>query len=238
MHALCLRASRSPDAGLGQSLHLADTPKHGRYSGLLFTMNVLVFFAVLAFSLQMRNSLEQRRRVLFLGRYLRRYQIESLMQSLVDGYLRAMGEQDMDRRQSIWSMLTQTETQICEQFQSLLTDLADANPRGLRASTLPLSLPFATRWFPGATFDLRDVLMLHGEGIARMMRNAAGLSERDRSYCMVAELLLMQHSCHWFCKSRWIASARMLARHQTSHEQLLEAVSAPTRSAYRKIMGI
>jgi len=82
------------------------------------------------------------------------------------------------------------------------------------------------------------VLMLHGEGIARMMRNAAGLSERDRSYCMVAELLLMQHSCRWFCKSRWIASARMLARHQTSHEQLLEAVSAPTRNAYRKIMGI
>jgi hypothetical protein len=30
----------------------------------------------------------------------------------------------------------------------------------------------------------------------------------------------------------------MLARHQTSHDQLLEAVSAPTRSAYRKIMGI
>jgi len=238
MPALCLPALRCPHAGLGQSLHLADTAKHGRYSGLLLTMNVLVFFAVLAFSLQMRNSLEQRRRVLFLGRYLRRYQIESLMQSLVDGYLRAMGEQDMDRRQSIWSMLTQTEAQIYEQFQSLLNDLADANPRGLRASTLPLSLPLATRWFPGATFNLRDVLVVHGDGIARTMRNAAGLSERDRSYCMVAELLLMQHSCHWFCKSRWIASARMLARHQTSHVQLLEAVSAPTRSAYRKIMGI
>ena len=238
MPALCLPPQRTPDAGPGQSLHLASITKNGRYPSHPYTMNVIVFFAVLAFSLQMRNSLEQRRRMLFLGRYLRRYQIESLMQSLVDGYLRAMGEQDVERRQSIWSMLTQTEAQLYEQFQSLLIDLADANPRELGASTLPLSLPLATRWLPSATFNLREVLLVHGDGIARMLSNVAGLSERDRSYCLVAELLLMQHSCHWFCKSRWIASARMLARHQTSHDQLLQAVSAATRSAYRKIMGI
>jgi len=202
-------------------------------------MNVLVFFAVLAFGLQMRNSLEQRRRVLVLGRFLRRYQIESLMQSLVDGFLRAMGEKEADRRQSIWSMLAQTEEQLAGQFQSLLADLAaEADPRRLRASTLPLSLPLATRWLPAATFSLLDILRVHGEGISRVMGNAAGLSARDRAFCFTAELLLMQHSCHWFCKSRWVASARMLARHQTSHAQLLEAVSEPTRRAYRRIMGV
>jgi len=202
-------------------------------------MNVLVFFAVLAFSLQMRNSLEQRRRVLVLGRFMRRYQIESLMQSLVDGFLRAMGEQELGRRQSIWSMLAQTEEQLAGQFLSLLADLAaEADPRRLRASTLPLSLPLATRWLPAATFSLLDILRVHGEGISRVMGNAAGLSARDRAFCFTAELLLMQHSCHWFCKSRWVASARMLARHQTSHAQLLEAVSEPTRQAYRRIMGV
>jgi hypothetical protein len=201
-------------------------------------MNVLVFFAILAFSLQMRNSLEQRRRVLILGRFLRRYQIESLMQTLVDGYLRAMGEQEADRRQSIWSMLTQTENQLQSQFQSLLTDLAaEADPRRLRASTLPLSLPLATRWLPANTFSLNDILRVHGDGISRVMANATGLSGPDRSFCLTAELLLMQHSCHWFCKSRWVASARMLARHQTSYTQLLDAVSEPTRQAYRRIMG-
>ena len=202
-------------------------------------MNVLVFLAVLAFSLQMRNSLEQRRRVLVLGRFLRRYQIESLMQSLVDGFLRAMGEQDANRRQTIWSMLAQTEEQLAGQFQSLLADLAaEADPRRLRASTLPLSLPLSTRWLPAASFSLHDILRVHGEGISRVMGNAAGLSARDRAFCFTAELLLMQHSCHWFCKSRWVASARMLARHQTSHAQLLEAVSEPTRRAYRRIMGV
>jgi hypothetical protein len=202
-------------------------------------MNVLLFFAVLAFSLQMRNSLEQRRRLLWLARFLRPYQIESLMQTLIDGYLRAMGEADMARRQSIWSMLTQTETQLNQQFQSLLADLQQkGDPRHLRASTLPLSLPLATRFLPTATFDLRDVLAVHGEGISRVMANAAGLSARDRAYCLTAELLLMQHSCHWFCKSRWVASARMLARHQTRYAQLLDTVSEPTRRAYQRVMGI
>jgi hypothetical protein len=42
---------------------------------------------------------------------------------------------------------------------------------------------------------------------------------------MSAELFLMQHSCHWFCKSKAVASARMLVRHKTSHEQLIAAVS-------------
>ena len=189
-------------------------------------MNVLVFFAILAFSLQMRNSLEQRRRVLILGRFLRRYQIESLMQTLVDGFLRAMGEQQAERRQSIWSMLAQTENQLEREFQSLLTDLAaEADPRRLR-------------WLPASTFSLHDILRVHGEGISLVMGNAAGLSARDRAFCLTAELLLMQHSCHWFCKSRWVASARMLARHQTSHVQLLDAVSEPTRRAYQRIMGV
>lgn len=202
-------------------------------------MNVLLFFAVLAFSLQMRNSLEQRRRLLVLARFLRPYQIENLMQTLIDGYLRAMGEADGVRRQSIWSTLALTETQFVEQFQSLLADVRQkADPRSLRASTLPLSLPLATRWLPSASFSLRDVLAVHAEGIQRVMANAHGLSARDRAFCLTAELLLMQHSCHWFCKSRWIASARMLARHQTSYAQLLGSVSDPTRRAYRQVMGI
>jgi len=46
----------------------------------------------------------------------------------------------------------------------------------------------------------------------------------------------MQHSCHWFCKSKTIASARMLAQHQTRYEQALDAVSPETLSAYQAVM--
>jgi hypothetical protein len=47
----------------------------------------------------------------------------------------------------------------------------------------------------------------------------------------------MQHSCHWFCRSKVVASARMLARHKTSYEQLLAAVSPETRQAYQALLA-
>jgi hypothetical protein len=47
----------------------------------------------------------------------------------------------------------------------------------------------------------------------------------------------MQHTCHWFCKSKTVASARMLARHKTSYEQLVAAVGPDTRAAYCELVG-
>lgn len=201
-------------------------------------MYVLVFFTVLAFSLQMRNSLEQRRRVLLLGHFLRRYQIETLMQNLVDGYLRALGESDAQRRAAIWTVLDQTETQLLGQVQNLIADMGEADPRQWQASTLPLGLPLATHWAPALTFDLRKLLRVHADGMAAAMTNSDDLSQRDRAYRLCAELLLLQHSCHWYCKSRWVASARMLARHKTQYVQLLQAVSPATRKSYASVTGV
>ena len=39
------------------------------------------------------------------------------------------------------------------------------------------------------------------------------------------------------CKSKTVASARMLARHQTPHEQLVASVSAETRNAYLTLIN-
>ena len=47
-----------------------------------------------------------------------------------------------------------------------------------------------------------------------------------------AELFLMQHTCHWFCRSKTLTSARMLMRHQTPYTQLLASVSPETRQVY------
>ena len=54
---------------------------------------------------------------------------------------------------------------------------------------------------------------------------------------MSAELFLMQHTCHWFCKSRAIASARLMARHKTPHAQVLASVTPATRTAYLALLG-
>ena len=54
---------------------------------------------------------------------------------------------------------------------------------------------------------------------------------------LLAELYLMQHSCHWYCRSKTIASARMMARHRTPYQQLLESVDPQTREAYLAMIG-
>jgi len=51
-----------------------------------------------------------------------------------------------------------------------------------------------------------------------------------------AEMSLMQHTCHWYCKSSPVANARLSARHRTRHEQVLEAVSPETRRAYLQLL--
>jgi len=106
-----------------------------------------------------------------------------------------------------------------------------------QVSTLRVALPYATKLFPRAAFDLRHALAIHANGIAVTVENRRNLSQRDRAYTLTAEMLLMQHTCHWYCRSRSVASARMLARHQTSHAQLIASVSPETRTAYCQLTG-
>jgi hypothetical protein len=201
-------------------------------------MSTVVFFAVLAFILQMRNSWEQRKRLMHLGHYLRNFEIEKLMESLTEGYLRALGEDDAERRTQIWNMLEQTEQNLNGQFQKFVEAFAQADVQASRGSTLALGLPFALVFAPGATFDMRQLLKVHAQGIEATLNNTEGLSNRDKAFRLSAELFLMQHSCHWFCKSKLVASARMLSRHKTQYAQLLSAVRPQTSEAYSRLMRV
>ena len=129
-------------------------------------------------------------------------------------------------------MLETTERLLSAQLDDLSSALQGLDPVQARISRLPIALPWATRWLPSATFDLREMVRLHATGVAQAIANADGLSRRDQAFRVSAELLLFQHTCHWYCRSRGVASARLLARHRTSHEQVVAAVSPATRQAY------
>lgn len=200
-------------------------------------MDLLLVLALASIGVFLLNARQQRRRIALLGQRLRPYQIERLMETLIQGYLRAMGETDAERRTQVLRMLEGNEAQLCEQFERLAADFRHVPAQQARVSLLPVGLPFALQLFPGASFDMREALAIHARGIARSARNDAALAPRDKAFTMTAELLLMQHSCHWFCKSRAVASARMLARHQTPHAQLVASVGPQTRSAYLALTG-
>jgi hypothetical protein len=192
----------------------------------------LVTFAVIVFF----NTQEQKRRIALLGQHLGRYRIEALMEELAQGYLRALGEADLERREQIWSLLRSSETAIADQFKRFADDFARVDDASAQISKI--ALPGATRLFPGAGFDARAAFRIHAVGIGDTVGNDEQRSPRDKAYILSAELFLMQHTCHWFCRSRPVASARLLKRHQVSHAQVLASVSPATRRAYGELTGI
>jgi hypothetical protein len=200
-------------------------------------MEFLFLLLVPVLGIQFLKAKEQRRRIYLLSGYLSQYQIEKLMENVTEGYLRALGETEEERRAQIWSMLSTAESELSSQFRRFSDDFSKVWNGQTQVSTLGVALPYADKMFPRQAFDMRHLLAIHAEGITAVAENRAERSQRDKAYTMTAELLLMQHSCHWFCRSRAVASARMLARHQTSHAQLIDAVSPETRAAYRQLTG-
>ena len=199
-------------------------------------MDFLILAILVAIGCYALTSRDQRKRIATLGSHLNQYQIEKLMETVSQGYLRALGEKDLARQEQIWALLNTSEAQLAEQFKRFATEFAKLGAEPTRVSKIAIALPFADTLFPAATFDLRKAFAIHAQGIARAAdiptHNFGGTAAKDKAFTVSAELFLMQHTCHWFCKSKTVASARMMARHQTTYAQLLAAVSPETRRAY------
>ncbi|HXS30495.1 MAG TPA: hypothetical protein VN755_06645 [Steroidobacteraceae bacterium] len=200
-------------------------------------MEMIFLGMILGFAGWVAKTRDQGRRIALLGSHLGSYQIEKHLETLTQGYLRALGEQDEQRREQIWGLLRETEQALAGQFERFAASFAKVADADARVSTIPVALPFATRWLPAASFDLRKALAIHARGISRSVNDSSQDSSRAKAFTTMAELFLMQHTCHWFCKSRTVASARMLARHKTSYQQLIESVGPATRASYCELVG-
>jgi hypothetical protein len=199
-------------------------------------MEFLVFLAF-GIAFQVLKSREQQRRIALLASHLGKFEIEKLMEGLVSGYMRALGEASAERQAQVFAYLEAQETQLSEQVQQFSAGFAEVWGDNALATTLPLALPWADKLFPKATFDVRKAFKLHALGIADTVRNSQHALPKDRAYMLTAEIMLLQHTCHWFCRSKAVASGRLLARHQTRYEQVLSSVSAGTRQGFAKLLA-
>ena len=201
-------------------------------------MEILLLLAIAWIGLHLVRRREQQRRIVLLGNALGHYQIERLMENLTEGYLRWLGEAEPERRAQIWAMLQGTERSLADQFARFANDFARLDAPLAQTSKLPLTPPLAAQWLPAQQlFDARRLFALHARGIEACASNTGQLPDKARAYRMTAELYLMQHSCHWFCRSKTVASARLLARHRTPYQQVLASVSEATRRDYRALVG-
>lgn len=180
---------------------------------------------------------DQLRRIRLLASHLGKYTIEKRLEELTTGYLRALAEPEIQRQTQIWQLLGPAEKSLSEQFSRFAKAFAEVEASQTRVSRLPFALPYADRLLPQATFDLRQALTLHAQGLTQAARESSDRPPRERAFTLMAEIFLLQHTCHWFCRSRSVASARLLSRHKTSHAQALAAVSANTRQAYLTLIG-
>ena len=212
-------------------------------------METFLASLLLAFAAYQLKSRSERRRIRLLGEHLADHQIEKLMQTLTEGYARALGEADAARRESIWQLLGGTEDKLCAQTRQLAEGFAKVNEEQARVNLAPversvLRLPWplseAASMISGSSFDLRAALKIHAAGLTRAAHPAPAEEDghrKARAFTLSAEMLLLQHSCHWFCKSKSVASARVLVRHQTPYAQVLASVSPETRRAYLDLVG-
>ena len=201
-------------------------------------MDVSLLLLILALAGYVFQVRDERRRVGLLATYLGHYQIEQLMATLTEGYMRALGETDAARQQQIWSMLGSAETALSEQFQKFVADFARVDETAARVSKLPISIFYTGKWWPNSTFDLRKALGVHAHGISQAVANTSPQrSDRDKAFTVLAEIFLMQHTCHWYCKSLGVASARLVMRHQTPYQKVLDSVAPDTRQAYTALIA-
>jgi hypothetical protein len=197
-------------------------------------MEFISLLFLLAMGIHWLNRQGQRQRTALLAEQLRPFQIEKNMAQLTGAYMRALGESDPERQQQILQLQEAAEHQLASEFQSLAREFAKLPAPVTRA--YKLALPYIDQLSPKTSFDMRRLLQVHAQGIERTVRNPQGLAPKERSFRMMGEMFLMQHSCHWFCRSKTIASTRMLAQHQTRYEQALDAVNPETRQAYLAVV--
>ena len=202
-------------------------------------MDFLTLAIIVTTVLYVLKKQEQRKRTQLLAEHLSRFQIEKLMAGLMEGYLRVIGEADAQRREQIWPVLANTESSLVSQFQRFADEFATLPAELTRASTMPLALPYMDRLIPSAALDVRAAMKLHAQALAAVQVGAATEDDerKRRAFTMTAELMLMQHTCHWFCRSRTVAAMRLIARHKTAYEQVLESVAPATRKAYEKLVN-
>ena len=215
----------------------------GRFGPPVMDLLLLVLL-ILVVSFVLRTK-AQKQRIAVLAHFLRNYDIEKLMERLVGSYMRALDEKDPARQQQIWELQQPVENSLASQFGQFANALAKApeptNGASFRISTQALGFPFAKliEKLQGnkGSFDLRTAIRIHADGIAAVVANAEGRSPKERAYTLLAEMYLMQHTCHWYCKSKAVASARMQLRNQTTYEQVIQSVSPATRNAYLALTG-
>lgn len=195
-------------------------------------MEIALLLLVVFVGWQVLRVRYQRAHIALLGGHLANLRLEKHIETLTQGYARAIGEESESRQLQVLETFTLTEGAVAAQVQTLADAMRKESAQATAMGTFAFCVPFVERVFPAAARDFRALLRIHAAGLRHVVDNEAQLDPKARAFHLSAELYLFQHSCHWYCKSRAVANARLILRHQVQHQKALDSVSSVTRSAY------
>lgn len=195
-------------------------------------MDITLTLSIAAVAWLLVRARYQRSHIAVLGQHLAGLQLERHMETLTQGYSRAIHEDSDTRQLQVLETFAPTERAVAAQVQSLAEAMQKESPQAASMGVLRFCVPYVERFLPAAARDFRELLHIHAAGLRHVVDNEAGWDAKSRAYHLSAELYLLQHSCHWFCKSRIVADARLIRRHQVHYQKVLDSVSAATRTAY------
>lgn len=195
-------------------------------------MDITLTLSIAAVAWLLVRARYQRSHIAVLGQHLAGLQLERHMETLTQGYSRAIHEDSDARQLQVLETFAPTERAVAAQVQSLAEAMQKESAQAASMGVLRFCVPYVERFLPAATRDFRQLLHIHAAGLRHVVDNEAGWDAKSRAYHLSAELYLLQHSCHWFCKSRIVADARLIRRHQVHYQKVLDSVSATTRTAY------
>jgi hypothetical protein len=199
-------------------------------------MDIALILLIAIAAWQVLRVQYQRTHIALLGNYLASLQLERHMETLTNGYTRAIHEKEETRQTQVLETFAQAERTMAAQVQSLADAMRKESSQAASMGTLPFCLPYIELFLPALTRYFRELLRIHAAGLRHVVDNEGGWDMKSRAYHLSAELYLLQHSCHWFCKSRTVADARLVMQHQVNHQKVLESVSDTTRAAYMRWM--
>ena len=199
-------------------------------------MEWLAWTVLVLGGLNLLNKRVQRARIVWLAQHLSRHPVDKALERLVRETMTGLNHSDEDKRAHHWRCASQACDDLVVALQRALDDMGQGFAPMARGSRLAVALPYAEQWLPGMAFDVRRLLAVHVQGLARMQTEEAANEPKTQAFMRLAEAMLLQHSCHWYCRSKTVASARLLAQHQTRYEQVLESVHPATHTAYHKAL--
>lgn len=200
-------------------------------------MDIALILLVIIVVWQIARARYQRSHIVLLGRHLADLQLERHMETLTQGYSRAIQADSESRQLQVLETFAATERSVAAQVHALANAMQKEDPQATRVNMVSFCVPYIERFLPAMTRDFRELLHIHAKGLRHVVDNVEQWDPKTRAYHLSAELYLLQHSCHWFCKSRTVADARLMLRHQVNHQKVLESVSHVTRSAYLRWQG-